>query len=145
VPNYNNGTAQQDTYALANGAYQKIWTSLYNPAAAQRVVSTNKLVLGRSSSSGPLMIPLIYPSGSVYGAVTPYHAYFASQGALSFYVNKDAGDQSLYAATSDANAQYISNSVVRVCVESVQPGTAPKVCVNGPARKRGPARLDGWE
>ena len=143
APTYGNGSAQHDTYTLLSGSYQKIWTSLFNSPSAQRVVSTNKLVVGRSAASGGYMIPLVYPSGSVYGAVTPYHSYFAAQGTLQFYVNKQSTDHSLYAAVSDANAAYIGNEVVKVCVESVPVGGTPSVC-NVSARKRGPMRVDQW-
>ena len=141
VPTYGNGSAQHDTYALSSGAYQKIWTVLNKPDTAQRIVGTNKLALGRSA--GPAMIPLVYPSSSVVGLVSPYHAFWTGK-ALYFYVNTASSDHGIYAAPSDTDAAYIGSGVgvVRVCVESVPVGGTPRVCVNG-ARKRGPLRLDG--
>jgi hypothetical protein len=89
------------------------------------------------------MIPLIYPSSSVYGAVSPYHGFFGSR-ALFFYVNTDATDHGLYAAASDDDAAYIGSGtgIVRLCVESLPVGGTPRICTTG-ARKRGPQRLDG--
>ena len=88
------------------------------------------------------MIPLTYPASSVYGAVPAYNAFWPNQ-ALGFYLDKASTDKALYAAPNDADAAFIGNNVVKLCVESVPLNGSPRVCTAG-SRKRGPLRVDEW-
>jgi hypothetical protein len=139
VPTFGNGSVQHDIYAQQNGGYHKIWTGANRPTSVNRVISTTKLAIGRSA--GTYMVPMTFGS-ALAGTVTPFQTFFDTAGTLGFYLDRDLGDQSLYAATSDANAAYIGTDITKLCVESVPVGQSPRFC--NFAMKRGPSRIK-WE
>lgn len=113
------------------------------PTASYNVQGFSNLRAGYDDASARFELPIIYPSNTEYGIVTPddaFYSYFWQTGSLKYYVNY--ADFTVHAFPSAALATaHLGSNIAPLCLESVASGGTPGKCAASFPKQSGPSYL----